>query len=102
MPLCVVTGHLHDSAGVAVTNASVKVRLLTPTFNSNDILIMPVEQSVVPNGSGIFTLTLQQSMSFACDVFFPPNSEDSQRSWTYALSVPATTTANFSDIIVSE
>lgn len=102
MPLCIVTGSLKDSSGDAVTNAKLRVRVPVPTFNAASELIVPLEQEVTPDTSGNFTLTLQTSFTFICDVFYPPNADDSQRIITYALNIPATTTASFQSVIMSE
>lgn len=101
MPLCTVTGKLVDAKAVPVTNASVRVRP-TATFFVGGNLVVPTEQSVLPDTSGNFTLTLEQSRTYICSVFFPPNAEDSQREITYAIQTPAAISASFESVVIVE
>jgi hypothetical protein len=101
MATCAVTGQLIGTDGVGIANATIRVRPVGGQFFGNAMLV-PHAQSVTVDASGNFTLTLQQSLQVICSIQYPPNDTDAYKEITMALSVPATTTADFSSIVVTE
>jgi hypothetical protein len=101
MATCAVSGQLLQLDGSALQSVSVVARVTNPVF-SGTALIMPAELDAETNASGNFTLTLQQSVSVIFTVQYPPIGTEPLRTYTYSANIPATTTANFSSVIVSE
>lgn len=101
MATCTVTGTIKDLLNVAIQGAYVRARTIYPFVDSATAYV-PQEVSVSTNVSGIFTMTLQQSLSVIFVVEFPASATDSRRSIAYSADIPATTSANFTSIILVE
>jgi hypothetical protein len=101
MATCAVTGQLLQPNGEALLSVDVSARVANPVL-SGTALITPAEISAETDSSGNFVLTLQQSISVIFTVQFPPIGTEPMRTYSYSANIPATTTANFSDVIVME
>jgi hypothetical protein len=99
MATCVVTGTLKDTSETAISGATVKVNIVTPTFNGGTALIMPKELSTTSNASGVFTVTLARGLSVLVSIDYPPNATDSTRRQVYAVTIPDAATATFSTLV---
>ena len=102
MATCALSGTLVDPAGTALTSVTVKVKVVTPCFDSNNSLVTPKEISVTSNASGLFLVTLTQSLSVTLTVHYPQNATDSSRPYAYSFVVPATATASFNSTLITE
>jgi hypothetical protein len=101
MATCLVSGTLLTGAGEAATSVTVAARVPQATLIGNS-MITPYEVSVATDTSGNFALTLQQSLQVIFTVTYPTVGTEPMRSQTFTATVPATTTASFSSIIVVE
>lgn len=97
MATCVVSGVVKDISETAVQNAVVTARIVTPYF-STTIQIVPTEVSDTTDSNGAWDLTLVRSSSVIVTIDYPPNTSDSKRRLSYAVTVPDAATANFSTI----
>jgi hypothetical protein len=101
MATCAVSGNIVDPSGTALLSVTVAARVNQPVFSSTT-LIAPEMISTVTDASGNFTLTVQQSISVIFTVTYPVIGTEPMRSYEYTGNIPATTTANFSSVIVNE
>lgn len=101
MATCAVSGNCIDPSGTAISSVSIIARVNQPVFSSTE-LVTPLQVSVQTDTSGNFTLTLQQSISVIFTVMYPSIGTDPQRIFNYTGNIPATTTADFSSVVVSE
>lgn len=101
MATCAVSGQLLQVDGEALTSVMVVARVVNPVF-SGSALITPAELGAETDSSGNFTLTLQQSISVVFTVQYPPVGTEPMRTYTYSANIPATTTADFSSVVVLE
>lgn len=103
MPSCVVTGTLKDLSNLPVVNASVSAKVLAPVVLANNVTVIPPkETTVATDGSGNFTLTLEQTVAVLFLINYPPTASDASRSAAYSALIPATSTANFAAVIILE
>ncbi len=87
--------------GSALQSVMVVARVTNPVF-SGTALVTPAELEAETDSSGNFVLTIQQSVSVIFTVQYPPVGVEPMRTYTYSANIPATTTADFSSVIVSE
>lgn len=99
MATCVVSGTITDASSTAIQNVAIKSRLLQPVA-SNLVLSVPKELSTTTDSNGEFSLTLEQETSYIIEIDYPPNSTDSARMVHYTITVPAESTADFTDIAI--
>jgi hypothetical protein len=101
MATCAVSGNILDPSGTAITSVTILARVTSPVVNSGS-LITPLVISTQSDSSGNFTLTIQQSISVIFTVQYPPTNTDPQRQYQYTGTIPATTTASFTNVITIE
>jgi hypothetical protein len=97
MATCTVSGVLKDVSDTAIQSATIAARVVTPYF-STTIQIAPKEITTTTASNGSWSLVLIQGASAIVTIKYPPNATDSARIYTYAITVPAASTANFSDL----
>lgn len=98
MATCIVSGTVQDITSTAVATATVRARVITPFF-STTIQIVPKEVSTTTDSSGNWSLTLIRSSQCIIEIEYPPNTTDSALRYSYAITVPAAATANFSTLV---
>lgn len=98
MATCVVSGIIKDASETAIASVPVKARITTPYFTSTTIMIAPKEVSTTTDGTGLWSLTLNQGAQCLVTIEWPPNNTDSAKKSVYTITVPATSTANFSSL----
>lgn len=101
MATCAVSGTILDPSGTAISSATVYARITQPTISGASV-ISPYTLSTVTDTSGNFTLTIQQSISVIFSVQYPIVGTEPMRTFTYTGNIPATTTASFTSVIVTE
>lgn len=101
MATCAILGQLLQADGSALVTATVEARVANPVFSGTS-LVIPALTDTTTDSSGNFTLTVQQSVSVIFTVYYPPVGTEPQRNITYSGTIPATTTASFSAVIVQE
>jgi hypothetical protein len=101
MATCAVSGTLLDAQGGAVLSATVCARVLNPTVSGTSI-ITPALVETTTDSSGNFTLTLQQSLSVIFTVDYPMVGTEPLRQFSYTGTIPASTTASFTNVITIE
>lgn len=101
MATCTVTGTLLDPSGLPVSGATVYARVPVPYVTSTSV-ITPVMVSAVSTTLGAFTIALQQSMSVIFTVQYPIVGTEPMRMVSYTGNIPATTSADFINVIVQE
>lgn len=97
MATCTVSGVVKDVSETAVQSASVRAKIVTPFF-STTIHIVPKEISTTTDTSGAWSLSLNQGSQCIVTIEYPPNTTDSKLRYSYSITVPATSTANFSTL----
>jgi hypothetical protein len=101
MATCLVSGPLLDPSGTALTSVTIYARITNPTLSGTS-LVTPFQLSVQTDSSGNFAMTLQQSISVIFTIQYPSIGTDPKRNAYYTGNIPATTTADFSSVIVTE
>jgi hypothetical protein len=101
MATCAVTGNIIDVAGVAISSVTILARVAQPEISGTS-LVTPLQLSVQTDTSGNFTMTIQQSLSVIFTIMYPSIGTDPKRVFNYTGNIPATTTANFTSVIVQE
>lgn len=101
MATCAVSGTVLDPSGTAVTSVTVAARIDHSTLSGVN-LIAPTRISTTTDSSGNFVLTIQQSISVIFTIQYPVVGTEPLRDLEYVATIPATTTASFSNIIVIE
>lgn len=100
MATCTVTGKVTDSSETALASVDVTFRpvagLVSTTLSA---LFVPKALTVATDTSGNFTMTLSQGLSGVMEFRYPPDASSTARLISYAVSVPALTSADFSAII---
>jgi len=97
MATCTVSGTIKDASETAISGAVVKASIITPIF-SGTAHIVPKEVSTTSASDGTWSLALLQGVNALVAIEYPPNSTDSKKRLTYAVTVPASSSANFSTI----
>jgi hypothetical protein len=101
MPTCLVSGSVRELDSTAGLSVTVYATINQPVVLGSS-LYMPTQLSVQANSSGNFSMTLEQSLSVLFTVQFPILGTEVLRQFKYVGNIPATTTANFTSIIVIE
>lgn len=101
MATCAVTGNIIDVSGTAIASVTVLARVAQPEISGTS-LVTPLQLSVQTDSSGNFTMTLQQSISVIFTIMYPSIGTDPKRIFNYTGNVPATTTADFTSVVVTE
>ncbi len=101
MATCAVSGSVLDIDGTPAMSVTVFARIPAPQVSGTSVLV-PFEISSVADASGNFVMTIQQSISVIFTVQYPIVGTEALRIFNYAGTIPATTTASFSSIIVVE
>lgn len=97
MATCAVSGVVKDITETAIEGAVIKANIVTPYFTTT-IQIVPKEVSTTSSASGAWTLNLNRGASVLITIEYPPNSTDSRLRKTFAATIPAAATADFSTI----
>lgn len=97
MATCVVSGVIKDVSDTAISGAEISSSLVTPVF-SGTTFIAPKEVSTTSAVDGTWSLTLVQGVSVIIHIEYPPSSTDTKRRVSYAITVPASSSANFSTL----
>lgn len=97
MATCVVSGTIKDVSDTAIESVTVRANIITPAFSSTT-LVVPKEITTTTDASGNWSLTLLQGVYAVITIDYPPNLTDSAMKKTYAITVPASGTANFSSL----
>lgn len=98
MATCVVSGIIKDVSETAINGATIRARVVTPYF-STTVQILPTEVYTTSNSSGAWSLTLNRTAECIVQIEYPPNGMDSNRRYSYTITVPNTATADFSDLV---
>lgn len=101
MATCLVSGNIVSPSGTAISSVTVFARVNQPVLSGTS-LVTPLQLSVQTDSSGNFAMTLQQSISVIFTIMYPSIGTDPQRNAYYTGNIPATTTASFSSVIVTE
>lgn len=101
MATCAVSANFTDAEGTPLSDITVFTRIPAPIVNGTS-LIVPAQLTAISDASGNVVITLQQSISVMFTVQYPPVGTEPQRIVTYTGNIPATTTANFTSVIVQE
>ena len=100
MATCAVTGQVRDSGETVLASVEVTFRPVAGLVSSTlSALFVPKVMVASTDSSGNFTLTLSQGLSGVMEFRYPPDASSTARLISYAVSVPALTSANFSAII---
>jgi hypothetical protein len=97
MATCAISGTLKDLSETAISGATVRANIISSIFSGTTQLV-PKEITTTTASDGTWTLNLSQSVSAQVTIEYPPNSTDSAKPIKYSITVPATTTANFSTL----
>lgn len=99
MSTCTVSGTIKDITETAVSGAVIKANIITPFFSSTTFIV-PKEVSTTSATDGTWSLALVQSSQCFVEIDYPPNGTDSKRVARYSITVPASSSANFSTLAV--
>lgn len=101
MATCAVSGKFIQPDGSAATSVTVEARVLGPVVSGTD-LVVPEIIEASSNASGEFTLTVQQSLTVVFTVTYPIVGSEPTRTYQYTGTIPAATTASFTNVITIE
>jgi hypothetical protein len=101
MATCAVSGNIVDPSGTAISSVTVYARVSQPVL-SGSTLVTPLQLSVQTDTNGNFVMTIQQSISVIFTLLYPSIGTDPKRIFNYTANIPATSTASFSNVIVTE
>jgi len=101
MPTCAVSGRILDAAGAAIASLEVSARVVSPQIVGTS-LVVPALVMAETNASGNFVLTVEQAVSVIFTVCYPPVGTEPKRSLNYSGTIPATSTADFTSVVVNE
>lgn len=97
MATCTVSGTIKDITETAISGAVIKANIIAPVFSGTTQLV-PKEVNTTSAADGTWSLALAQSQNYIVTVEFPPNSTDSRRRYSYSVTTPASSSANFSTL----
>lgn len=97
MAQCTVSGIIQDLSATGIESAVIKAEVITPVFVTT-IQVLPTTISTTSSSTGAWSLSLMQGVSCRVTIEYPPNDMDSRRVLTYAITVPASGSANFSTL----
>lgn len=101
MATCAVSGNIVDPSGTALVSLEVSARINQSTLSGTS-LVAPAKIDTTTDSSGNWVLTVQQSLSVLFTVMYPPVGTEPMRVESFTANIPATTTADFSDIVEIE
>lgn len=101
MATCAVSANFIDADGNPRADITVYTRIPAPIVDGTS-LIVPAQLTAISDASGNVVITLQQSISVIFTVQYPPVGTEPQRIYSYTGNIPATTTADFTSVIVQE
>lgn len=99
MATCTVSGTLKDLSDTAISGAIIRAYVEQSVF-SGTTQVAPSEISTTSDAAGAWSLVIIQTLTCQVVIEYPPNTTDSRRRLTYSITVPASTTANFSTLAV--
>lgn len=97
MATCTVSGTIKDITETAVSGAVIKANIVVPVFSGTTQLV-PKEVSTTSASDGTWSLALSQSQGYIVSIEYPPNSTDSRRRYSYSITTPTSSSANFSTL----
>lgn len=100
MATCVVSGTFLNPSEVAISGATVKFNIATPVLNPGGAVLSNQEVSTTTASDGTWSLTLSRGVTGTITLLCPPDGLNSAVRYTFAISVPVASTANFSSIWV--
>lgn len=102
MANCTVSGTFLDPSGTAISGATVRFRVDSPTLDAASRLLLPKEITTTTASNGTWSLSIVQSTSGLVMFDCPPDLTNSPVRYTFSVIVPATLTASFASIWVDQ
>lgn len=102
---CVVSGTIKDLTGTALSGVTVEAYMTTPFFAADGTLIAPFKDTTTTAGDGTWSLTLMRTTTLAKTftiAFLLPTGSVERARREYTVTIPETSTANFSDLAAGQ
>lgn len=98
---CTVSGTVKDPSNTAISGTVVRAYITTPFLHGDGTYIADYDLSTTVDANGAWSLTLIETTSVSkkieIDIEYPTGNGTRIRS--YSVTIPATATANFSDLV---
>lgn len=98
MSTCIISGILLDPSETPISGATIRFNIETPVLNGASSLLGPKNVATTTAVDGSWSITASQNCSGVLTIDCPPDSANSTVKYTFSIIVPATPTAQFSNV----
>lgn len=105
--VCTITGFVNTPQGQPLAGATVKALLTRPFLHPVSLALIPnYEIDVISDNTGMWSLNLVETTTANIAVtlafYYPLGPSSGNGRYEYTITVPNSTTANFSDLITGQ